>query len=182
MSGSGNYPDSLGPGRVRLLTVDFGPTTKTAPGMKGIGSRTRDPVCGWSHGMVREIAVVVAEALRRHLWGDAGLLASTVHGYWWEPPGVWSASKTGWLLEILAWARQDRPGEAMERWILLAQRWLSDPLLRQRVGATSLSFMPNGEFSLVATGFTGVGVAASIDFDALFPVCVGSGTDSIQSR
>jgi hypothetical protein len=125
---------------------------------------------------------LVAEALRRHIWGEAGLLESTIHGYWWEPPGVWNASKTGGMLEILAWAREERPGESMERWIHLAQKWLADPLLRQRIGATSLPFMPNGEFSLVATGFTGVGLVAITDFNALFPFPAAAGTDSTRIR
>lgn len=151
---------------------DFGDTFYLAEGLVWIHRASTDSLT----------TAVVEEALRRHLWGEAGLLASTIHGYWWEPPGVWNASKTGGLLEILAWARQDRPGEEMERWISLAQRWLADPLLRQRVGATSLAFMPNGEFSQVATGFTGVGVASVIDFQVMFPVSVTSGNDSIQSR
>ena len=138
----------------------------------------------WIHRVSQDslTTAAVAEALRRHLWGEAGLLESTIHGYWWEPPGVWNASKTGGMLEILAWARRDRPGEPMERWIHLAQGWLADPLLRQRIGATSLSFMPNGEFSLVATGFTGVGLAAVTDFDAIFPVVASARTDTTRTR
>lgn len=138
----------------------------------------------WIHRVSQDslTTAAVGEALRRHLWGEAGLLESTIHGYWWEPPGVWNASKTGGLLEILAWARRDRPGEPMERWIHLAQGWLADPLLRQRIGATSLSFMPNGEFSLVATGFAGVGLAAVTEFDAIFPVVAPARTDTTRTR
>ncbi|HEX7878754.1 MAG TPA: hypothetical protein VF720_05060 [Candidatus Eisenbacteria bacterium] len=126
----------------------------------------------WVHRAAADAATrdSVGAALRRHLWGPAGLKASTIHGYWWEPPGVWNASKTGGLLEAVAWAREDSPGAEVDRWIQLSQAWLADPLLRQRIGATSLLFMPNGEFSLVATGFAGVGVASVIDFNAIFPV------------
>ena len=151
---------------------DFGDTFYLAEGLVWIHRASRDSLT----------TAVVAEALRRHVWGEAGLFASTNHGYWWEPPGIWHASKTAGLLEVLAWARQDRPGESMERWILLAQAWLADPLLRQRIGATSLPYMPNGEFSLVATGFTGVGLAAITDFEAIFPVSPRAGSDTTGTR
>jgi hypothetical protein len=126
----------------------------------------------WVHRAATDPATrdVIAAALRRHVWGPAGLSASTIHGYWWEPPGIWHASKTGGMLEAVAWTREDAPGPEVDRWIRLSHAWLADPLLRQRIGATSLLFMPNGEFSLVATGFAGVGVAATIDFDSIFPV------------
>jgi hypothetical protein len=91
----------------------------------------------WVHRAAGDTATrdVMAAAMRRHLWGPAGLKATTIHGYWWEPPGVWSASKTGGLLEAVAWARQDSPDAGVERWIQLAQAWLADALLRQRIGA-----------------------------------------------
>jgi hypothetical protein len=147
-------------GQPRLIRArDFGDSFYLVEGLIWVHRATTD----------RATRDTLASALRRHLWGPAGLKASTIHGYWWEPPGVWNASKTGGLLEAVAWARDDTPGAEVDRWIQLSQAWLADPLLRQRIGATSLQYMPNGEFSLVATGFAGVGVASLIDFNAIFP-------------
>lgn len=127
----------------------------------------------WSARRSRAPATARAarEALDRYLFGTAGLASMARHDCWWPdiPGGAWGASKAGGMIAVLAEANAATPRPRLERWIGNTLRWIATPDLASRIGVTADPLQPGGEFSLAATGFAGLGLAAAIDPDLVIP-------------
>lgn len=109
------------------------------------------------------------DVLERYVWGPRSLRAFALQDYLWSSRGAWSDSKMGGVLFVLAqldpWKRSGDDARWMDR--LLS--WYGDPGLSRRLGVMSPPWSLTGEYSMVATGFAGIGVAAMIDPDVLMP-------------
>jgi hypothetical protein len=108
-------------------------------------------------------------ALDRWLFGAKGLLASTDQGYWWKPGNAWSDSKMGGIIYVLARHPHRHDDPRIETWLERSLGWMSDPNRSRLIGVMSDPGDDRGEFALPATGFSGIGVAASIDPGVLTP-------------
>ena len=113
---------------------------------------------------------LIVRALDRYVWASQGIAAATTQGYWWQPQSLWGSAKMGGMLYVLAQYREMGCRDARLRtWIPRALAWLGDEDLSYRIGVLADPLSMTGDFSMVATGFAGIGVAATIQPNALLP-------------
>lgn len=128
----------------------------------------------WSARRSRAAATgrLAREALDRYLFGPAGLASTRRNDCWWPdvPGGAWGASKAGGMVAVLAETNAAAPRPQLEQWIENARRWIGTPDLAERIGIAADPLRPGGEFSLAATGFAGLGLAAALEPDRVIPV------------
>lgn len=113
---------------------------------------------------------LILQALDRYVWASQGIAASATHGYWWQPQSLWGSAKMGGMLYVLEQYREMGCRDTRLRtWIPRALAWLGDAGLSGRIGVLADPLSMTGDFAMVATGFAGIGLAASIDPMALLP-------------
>lgn len=117
----------------------------------------------------REARLAMRQALRNYFWGDGGLRAVSREGYWWSTRNLWSDSKMGGILYVLARFEEGRSDGETTRMMARGFSWMADAGLSERMGIQAPPASMNGEYGLVATGFAGISVAAWIDPMILLP-------------
>ncbi|MDZ4805418.1 MAG: hypothetical protein SGI90_11210 [Candidatus Eisenbacteria bacterium] len=117
----------------------------------------------------REAQVTMRQALRSYFHGEGGLLAVSREGYWWSSRSLWSDSKMGGILYVLARLEEGRSDNMTSKIMIRGLSWMADAGLSERMGIQAPPASKNGEYGLVATGFAGISVAAMIDPSVLLP-------------
>jgi hypothetical protein len=162
------------PGVVPIQSVRFGDLYYIIEGLEWVRRYTGDAALAGS----------IEEALAGYLWGPGGLAASRTNEVLWKAGNDWEASKQGALLALLAdfhrmsppaadaasLDRRERRRRDTARWIDDFILWLERPENADQIGFLVDVASPGGVYAFPATGFTGIGLAAALDPEALFPV------------
>jgi len=127
-----------------------------------------------------QLAAALDGALERFLWGQGGVSGSRTNAVLWMASNPWEASKQGALMALLANHHSTQADSAALQqssrnrrdsgiWIHDFVDWLDRPVNAARLGFMVDVASPGGVFAFPATGFAGIGLAAVIDPEILYP-------------
>lgn len=126
----------------------------------------------------------IQKALARYFWGAGGISGSRTDEALWKARDAWEASKQGGLLFLLTEYNDGQvrglDPESSAQWALASAEWvrgfrrlMADPVRAARLGIGVNPLSSEGVYGFPATGFAGIGLAASLDRTLLFPVAGG---------
>lgn len=144
-------------GEIVKEAVSFGDMFYIAEALILVRQRTGD----------EDLRKAIDTTIDRWLYGSEGLLINTRNGYWWDQQSGWGNSKMAGMLYVLATHPRIPTDPGLRTWLRRGVAWMSD-LERGRIfGIMMHPSNTHGEYSLVATGFAGIGLAEVIARDAL---------------
>lgn len=112
----------------------------------------------------QDVRRATRSAVDRFLWGPKGAMADTQKGCWWAPRDPWNDSKTGGILFVLAGSARWHHDTRLVPWVRQALAWMADPSRNPQINFEDRgSDRPLPPYAMVATGFTGIGLAALAD-------------------
>lgn len=126
----------------------------------------------WAEHYARpEVQEEIRRGLTRYFGGTRGLAASqSGHDWWRERQGSWLSSKrVGALYLWSLYSELTTEGESFDELVSSLLSCLVEPSCAEQHGVAIHPAAPEGEFSLAATGWAGLSVAAFLDPDLVFP-------------
>lgn len=119
----------------------------------------------WARRVTRDAALhkEIDQTLDRWLFAPQGARSRTVNGTMWPSQDAWSDSKMAGMLYVLARVPRGPHAAELSAWTHRMVGWLAEPRRARTIGVLAEQGSPEGLYALTATGYAGLGVAATLD-------------------